>query len=60
MSLKFFSPQEQKYKCLLGFRTSSMQHIAAHVRSTDRSVVMLSAKHLPEKTKEVEKVEEGI
>jgi len=37
-----------------------MHHIVAHVRSMDHSVVMPFAKHLPEKMKEVEKVEEGI
>jgi hypothetical protein len=37
-----------------------MQHIVAHVSSMDHSVVMPFAKHLPERTKEVEKVEEGI
>jgi len=37
-----------------------MQHIFAHVRSMDQSVVMPFAKHLPEGTKQVEKVEEGI
>jgi hypothetical protein len=36
-----------------------MQHIVAHVRSMDHSVVMPFAKHLPERTKQVEKVEEG-
>jgi hypothetical protein len=37
-----------------------MQHIVAHVRNMDCSVVMPFAKHLPERKKEVEKVEEGI
>jgi hypothetical protein len=37
-----------------------MQHKVAHDRSIDHSVVMPFAKHLPERTKEVEKVEEGI
>ena len=36
-----------------------MQHIVAHVRSMDRSVVMPFAKHLPKRMKQVEKVEEG-
>jgi hypothetical protein len=35
-----------------------MQQIVAHVRSMDHSVVMPFAKHLPERTKQVEKVEE--
>jgi hypothetical protein len=38
---------------------SSMQHIVAHVRSMDHSVVMPFAKHFPERTKQVEKVEEN-
>jgi len=33
-----------------------MQHIFARVRSMDHSVVMPFAKHLPERTKQVEKV----
>jgi hypothetical protein len=37
-----------------------MQHIVAHVRSMDHSVGMPFAKHFPESTKQVEKVEEGI
>jgi hypothetical protein len=37
-----------------------MQHIVAHVRSMDRSVIMPFAKHFPERTKQVEKVEEGV
>jgi hypothetical protein len=37
-----------------------MQHVVAHARSMDHSVVTPFAKHLPERTKEVEKVEEGI
>jgi len=36
-----------------------MQHIVAHVRSMDQSVIMPYAKHFPERTKQVEKVEEG-
>jgi hypothetical protein len=36
-----------------------MQHIVAHVRSMDHSVGMPFAKHFPESTKQVEKVEEG-
>jgi hypothetical protein len=36
-----------------------MQHIVAHVRSMDHSVVMPFAKHFLERTKQVEKVEEG-
>jgi hypothetical protein len=36
-----------------------MQHIVAHVRrSMDHSVVMPFVKHFPERTKQVEKVEE--
>jgi hypothetical protein len=35
-----------------------MQHIVAHVRSMDRSVVMPFAKHFPQRMKQVEKVEE--
>jgi hypothetical protein len=60
MSLKLFSSQEPECKCLYGFRPSSLQHIVAHVRSMYQSVVMPFAKHLPERKKEVEKVEEGI
>jgi hypothetical protein len=37
-----------------------MQHIVAHVRSMDHSVVMLFAKRFPERTKQGEEVEEGI
>jgi hypothetical protein len=37
-----------------------MQLIVAHVRSMDYSVVTPFAKHLPERTKQVEKIEEGI
>jgi hypothetical protein len=37
-----------------------MQHIVAHVRSMDHSVVIPFAKNLAERRKEVEKVEEGI
>jgi hypothetical protein len=37
-----------------------MQHIVARVRSMDYSVVMPFAKHFPERTKQVEKVEEVI
>jgi hypothetical protein len=37
-----------------------MQHIVAHVKSMDHSVFMQFAKHIPERTKQVEKVEEGI
>ena len=44
----------------VGFPTSSMQYIVVHVRSMDRSVVMPFAKHFPERTKQVDKVEEGI
>jgi hypothetical protein len=44
----------------VGFQTPSMQHIVAHVRSMDHSVVIPFAKHFPERTKQVEKVEEGI
>jgi len=37
-----------------------MQHIVAHARSMDHSVVMPFAKHFPERTKQVDKVEEDI
>ena len=37
-----------------------MQHIVAHVRSVDQSVVMPFAKHFPERTKQGEEVEEHI
>jgi hypothetical protein len=37
-----------------------MQHIFAHVRSMDHSVVLPFKKKFPERTKQVEKVEEGI
>jgi hypothetical protein len=36
-----------------------MQRIVAHVRSMDHSAAMPFAKHFPEGTKQVEKVEEG-
>jgi hypothetical protein len=36
-----------------------MQHIVAHLRSMDHSVVLSFTKHFPERTKQVEKVEEG-
>jgi hypothetical protein len=35
-----------------------MQHIVAHVRSMDHSVVMPFAKHFSERSKQVEKVED--
>jgi len=34
--------------------------MVAHVRSMDHSVAMPFTKHFPERTKQVEKVEEGI
>ena len=34
-----------------------MQHIFAHVRSMDHSVVLPFTKHFPERTKQAEKVE---
>jgi hypothetical protein len=42
----------------VGFPT--LEHIVAHARSMDHSVVMPFAKHFPERTKQVDKVEEGI
>jgi len=38
----------------------SRQHIFAHVRSMDHSVVLPFAKHLAERTKQDEEVEEVI
>ena len=48
------------FPSLEGFHLLSMQHIFAHVRRMDHSVVLPFTKHFSERTKQVEKVEEGI
>jgi len=44
----------------VGFPTLEHASYSSHVRSMDQSVVMQLAKHFPETTKQVKKVEEGI
>jgi len=44
----------------VGFPTLENASYISHVRSMDHSVVMLLAKHFPERTKQVEKVDEVI